>query len=181
MLNKFTLARPYAKAFFSALKEAGQVEQGLKTLQCLSCFVQAPAVMKVVRNNSLSSVVLEDFFRSLVDAVLKLSEIEVLFIHALSEHKRLFVLSEILVLYQDYQSADSKKIFVEVTSAQKLNQDQEKGLLMQLEKRFSKTVVMKQEIAPALLGGLLIRAGNRVIDLTLLGKLKQLEQNLLEV
>ena len=67
---------------------------------------------------------------------------------------------------------------VVVTSAVNLSNAQENGLAQSLEKRLERKVKLNCSVDPTTVGGLLIKAGDLVIDSTLRSKLSRLANTL---
>jgi F-type H+-transporting ATPase subunit delta len=65
-----------------------------------------------------------------------------------------------------------------VVSAVPLEEDQSSRMRDALAKRFESEIELESEIDPGVLGGAVIYAGDQVIDGSLLGRLRRLEQNL---
>ena len=65
-----------------------------------------------------------------------------------------------------------------VVSAVPLEEDQSARLRDALSKRFESEIELENEIDPGVLGGAVIYAGDQVIDGSLLGRLRKLEQSL---
>jgi len=68
---------------------------------------------------------------------------------------------------------------VEVVSAKPLSDSQKKQLTTELTERLKTKVRMAFELDPALLGGILVRAGSRVLDGSVVGRLNLLREKLL--
>ena len=66
-----------------------------------------------------------------------------------------------------------------IESALPMNAEQEQLLKAALEKRFNAQVEVKVEVNPALIAGVVIRAGDQVIDDSALNKLEKMRTRLL--
>jgi F-type H+-transporting ATPase subunit delta len=100
------------------------------------------------------------------------------FIRTLAEHDRLPLIPVIAELYEQHKAEHDRSIVVEVESAFELSDDQQKTLATALTKRLDRTVTPHVTINPALIGGVLIRAGDLVIDGSVRGKLDKLAEAL---
>jgi F-type H+-transporting ATPase subunit delta len=65
---------------------------------------------------------------------------------------------------------------VRISSAVPLTEDEQAALRKKLEARFNQTLDARFEVEPSLLGGVVVRAGDQVIDGSVKGKLKALAQ-----
>lgn len=66
-----------------------------------------------------------------------------------------------------------------VTSAVPLPQEQQAGLVQQLQAKYGKSLVIKFDVDPAILGGLIIRVGDRVLDESVRSRLVAVQQRML--
>ena len=71
-----------------------------------------------------------------------------------------------------------KTLEAEVETAFELSNEQLQTLADALSKRLDRTVNLQQAVNPALIGGVLIRAGDVVVDGSVRGKLSQLAESL---
>ncbi|HEX6291817.1 MAG TPA: ATP synthase F1 subunit delta [Herpetosiphonaceae bacterium] len=66
-----------------------------------------------------------------------------------------------------------------ITSAVPLTPEQQTGLVQQLQAKYSKALVIKFEVDPAILGGLIVRVGDRVLDESVRSRLIAVQQGML--
>lgn len=101
------------------------------------------------------------------------------FLKVLIEKDRINILNEILKdfeeLYYDYK----KLLKVHVTTAFELKEDYREKLVLKLKEVFKEDIVLEVSIDPTIVGGLLIRAKDKIIDATVKGKLDRMKDNLL--
>jgi F-type H+-transporting ATPase subunit delta len=67
------------------------------------------------------------------------------------------------------------EVTAEVTSAHELNADQVRALKAELKAAESRDVKLTQRVDPAILGGLIVKVGSRMIDNSLRTKLQSLK------
>ena len=72
----------------------------------------------------------------------------------------------------------STALAVRVSSAVPLRKKEEEALREKLEARFGQDLSLRFEVEPTLLGGVVLRAGDDVIDGSVKGKLETLKQAL---
>lgn len=65
---------------------------------------------------------------------------------------------------------------VRISSAVPLTEDEQAALRERLEARFNQTLDARFEVEPSLLGGVVVRAGDQVIDGSVKGRLEGLAQ-----
>ena len=100
------------------------------------------------------------------------------FLRVLGEAKRLSLLPDILQEYQQLLAKKNKQKNVLITSAFKLNQSQEEEITEHLKKRYGENLTTKVEIDKNLIGGITIKSGDEVIDLSTKGKLLKLKKQI---
>ena len=66
-----------------------------------------------------------------------------------------------------------------VTSAVPLAQTQQASLVQQLQTKYGKSLVVKFDVDPAILGGLIMRVGDRVLDESVRSRLVAVQQRML--
>ena len=71
------------------------------------------------------------------------------------------------------------RLHVQVTSALALDDAQRSAIRNQLKSAFGKDAVLEESIDAALLGGIVLRIGDKVYDGSVLGKMQQLRQSVL--
>jgi len=109
----------------------------------------------------------------------QLNELGQNFIKVLIVNKRLNVLPEIAVLYNDLRAEAEKTVEAEVISAFPLTDAQQSNLIEGLKKRLGREVSLVSKVDENLLGGAIVRAGDLVIDGSVSGQLSKLETMLL--
>ncbi|MGL4274494.1 MAG: F0F1 ATP synthase subunit delta, partial [Pseudomonas paracarnis] len=100
------------------------------------------------------------------------------FIHVIAENDRLPLLPEIAALFDLYKAEAEKSVDVEVTSAFALNQEQQDKLAKVLSARLNREVRLQASEDASLIGGVVIRAGDLVIDGSIRGKIAKLAEAL---
>lgn len=183
MADNFTIARPYAKAIFAKAEKKDELRDWLQWLQGAALLVKDQQMQSLISNPRLSSQYLAEIFLELVVSLF--SEISQdnqtamkNFISLLCENKRLQLLPDIAVLYANRLAERESTIHVEAIGAQPLVEKQKEELKSALEKRFNANVKIKCSHDESLIGGILIRANNWVMDGTVKGKLSRLSETL---
>ena len=97
---------------------------------------------------------------------------------ALGENDRLELLPTVRDQFEMLKAEAERSIDVEVETAHELSAEQLQTLAAALSKRLDRTVNLQQVVNPALIGGVVIRAGDVVVDGSVRGKLSQLAESL---
>lgn len=177
MENIITTARPYAKALFSIAKKSDDYASWTDVLENLGFIVNDIKVADIIKNPLISREDKAGFVKSLCKT--KLSEKAQNLINLLSKNDRLDIVAGIRDLFEDYKYEALGLIKVTLTSAVKLNNVQQKEYIAGLKDYFNgKEVEAKFICDKSLLGGIVVRAKDTVIDFSLRAKLKRLEEAL---
>ena len=99
------------------------------------------------------------------------------FLQQLAEHERLSLLPNIAELFDDLKADDAEEIHAYVTSAYPLTAEQQ-ALIESRLRRNAGQVVLHVSVDPALIGGAIIKIGDKVVDDSVRGKLQQLKLQL---
>ena len=177
MAELLTLARPYAKAAFAYASEQGATDNWSTALNLLSAAVQEEAFSAYLNRPELTPAEQVSIFAKVLgeDQTAAVSN----FLTLLAENNRLALLPEIQAEYEQLKSQNNNNVDVVIESAFPLSADQEQVLKAALEKRFNSTVSIVVEVNPALIAGVVIRAGDQVIDDSALNKLEKMRTRLL--
>jgi F-type H+-transporting ATPase subunit delta len=176
MSSPTTLSRPYAKAAFE-LARAGDDLAGWDDMLTLAGTIAADDSVAVLLESP--HIGANRVVRMLTDIGGEgFNEKFQGFLSVLGSNNRLPLLPEITVLYRLLRQAAEKRLHVRIVSAVPLEDDQSSRISDALAKRFESEIELESEIDPGVLGGAVIYAGDQVIDGSLLGRLRKLEQNL---
>lgn len=176
MAELATLARPYAKAAFKFAKEQNAATQWSSMLAFSAAAINDGDVSSALDNPQLTADQQADAFIKVCGD--QLNDAGKNFIRQLTQNKRLSVLPQIAALYETLLAEEERKQDVEVTSAYALTADEQNTLKAKLEKKLGKEINLQSSVDKTLVGGVIIRAGDMVIDGSVQGKLQQLSQAL---
>jgi F-type H+-transporting ATPase subunit delta len=101
------------------------------------------------------------------------------FLKVLIEKDRINILSEILRDFEELYYDHKRLLKVQVTTAFELEEDYKERLIVKLKEVFKQDVVIEVSTDPSIVGGLYIRAKDKIIDATVKGKLDKMKDNLL--
>lgn len=174
MAELMTLARPYAKAVFANASDAQDFDKWSKDLQLLSAVLKEESIKKLLTHPSASC---ESKQKLLLDVVgSEIAEPTSRLIVVLAENDRLLVLPLIHELYEELRSHMQKVVDARVVSALELDDKQVALVVESLKKRLNSDIRVTQEIDESLIGGIVIHAGDMVIDGSVKGKISKLAE-----
>ena len=184
MRNTLSIARPYAVAVFSAAKEAKQLPLWSVALKQLAMIMQDQQMQTLLKNPCYTKKQLSDLLVDILHAVsgdglaVAYAQVEN-FIRLLAEKKRLLLLPDILDLFEMDVAKESGYLSLIVTSAYLMSDVQKKETQQKLEKQFNSKCKIEFRVDEKLVGGLLVRSGNWVMDGTISGQLARLKSALI--
>ena len=176
MAEFVTVARPYAKAVFQYALDKGQLAEWSKLLSFAAVVVEDEEMAKVLSKPQLTADQKAELVCSVCSEVL--TDEGRNFIVQLAQNDRLVLFPEISGLFELLKAEQEKSVDVTVSSAYELSEDDKNKLSSSLKNRLGRNVNISCDVDKSLLGGLLIRAGDLVIDGTVRGKLAKLSENL---
>ncbi|MEX2366070.1 MAG: F0F1 ATP synthase subunit delta, partial [Pseudohongiellaceae bacterium] len=98
------------------------------------------------------------------------------FIRILAQHKRLGLTPDIVVLFERLKANQERTVAVDVLTAFPLADEAQQQLAESLKARLQRDVSINSEVDNSLIGGVVLRAGDLVIDGSVRGKLKKLAE-----
>jgi F-type H+-transporting ATPase subunit delta len=171
---QITLARPYAKAIFNHAKSANKVQQWSQWLEYLEVLTTDSKMDAFIRSPKSSKRMVADL---LVDiAGDSIGEEAKNLIELLAMNKRLAIVPDIRALFEQYRADDEGSVNVQVTVAYPLEDDERKTIISALQVALDKKIQIDTTVDPAIIGGIVVRAGDQTIDGSVLGNLKRLEK-----
>ena len=171
-----TIARPYAEAVFAHASESGNLDGWAEQLALLAGLVSDPSLHRVIADPLFGREKLADLLLEICGD--KLDEQGRNLVKLLVQNNRLFVVPEMVEVYQKLKDESQQVLKVHVTSAFALQPAQEKNIADALKARFGREIVITSEKNPEMIGGVHIRAGDTVIDGSVKGRLQQLANEL---
>ncbi|NOT13003.1 MAG: F0F1 ATP synthase subunit delta [Methylococcaceae bacterium] len=171
-----TLARPYAVAAFKRAKDGGTAEKWSKSLAFMSAVLRDQDIVGIVNNpkvgkNRLSALML-DICEGQVD------QEGSNFLKLLVQNSRLALLPAIASIFESLKADDEGYIEVEVLTAYAFTDEARQSFSAKLAKTMNKNIHMNVTVDTSLIGGVLVRAGDKVIDGSIRGQLQQMQRAL---
>jgi len=176
MIELSPLARPYAKAIFSAALDVGNHKTVAKDLALLSAVSQTQEVTRLIEDPELSKDKIAQTIIGLADG--EVDKLANKMLELLADNKRLNLIEAINTSYQELleQHNNTSSIVVNVA-----NQPSEVNKNMIIEKLLSEhgegsNIEFSED--PSIMGGLSIKIGDETLDLSIRGKVKKLVNQL---
>jgi F-type H+-transporting ATPase subunit delta len=175
------VAGRYATALFELAKEQEALEQVAVELtrfnEALDAFED---LTRLVKSPVFSA---EEQGRALA-AILEKLEIEGLtrnFLLLVAKNRRLFATPDMIRAFRAMLARERGETSASVTAAAKLTEAQIAALKQALKAALGKEVMLEERVDPALIGGLVVTVGSRMVDTSLRTKLNSLKIAMKEV
>ena len=172
MQEKTTIARPYAQAVYETASEKNKLKEWSEMLGLLETVVTDSQIKAVLGNPKMDAEALSDFILSVCGDAL--SEAGINLIKVLADARRLAFIPDLRELYEQLRTEAEGTAEVVVSSAYKLTKKQQATISAAMAKRLGRKVEITNDIDDSLIGGIIIRAGDSVIDVSIKGRLKAL-------
>lgn len=169
------LADRYATALFELAEEQKLLDQVAGDLRRLGAMlresgdlrrlVRSPILSRAEQGRAIGALAQEAGFSALTRNFLGL----------VAQNRRLFAVPEMIGAFLARLAARRGEITAEVTAAQELTAAQRDAVTEQLKKAMGSKVAVELRVDPALLGGLVVKVGSRMVDASLRSKLHRLQ------
>ena len=180
MDDTITLARPYAQAAYRQAEREGAVDPWSEGMERLAAVTGDPDLAKLLADPRVPA----DRVTGLVLDVLTeagggdFSGTMTNFVRVLGEGRRLGLGPEIARLFEAERSRRAGRSAVEIISAYELDAPQIELLAQSIGRRLGRDITLETAVDSSLIGGVVIRTGDSVIDASLAGRLRELAQDL---
>jgi F-type H+-transporting ATPase subunit delta len=169
-----TIARNYAEALLVLARKANDLDgwglaingvaSAMEADARLQNFLAAPQV-----SSAQKSAVIGKAFAT------KLPRNMVRFLQKLVQNRRQMLIPHIALEYGNLVDEISGRIHAQVTVSREASEADTNAIAAQLSRAFSKTVVPHVSVNPAILGGIVVKVGDRVLDGSVRKRLKTLK------
>ena len=171
-----TLARPYARAAFEYAGSENDLAGWFEELSLIAAVVADPGVQALLSNPSLTTADQAEQFIALCGD--SLGESRQRFVRVLAENRRLGLAEQIVELFAQLKAQREQLVEVELISAFDIPDAVRDRIAEALARRLEREVSVTGATDSDLIGGVLIRAGDLVIDGSVRGRLNKLAEAL---
>jgi F-type H+-transporting ATPase subunit delta len=176
MQEKLTIARPYALAAYGFAAENNDVPAWSAMLNGLAEAVVHPDLEPLIDHTRVTSTQLQEILGEILGSLL--NEKRVNFVSALLDAERLELAPEIAELFERQKAASEGVVDVRVETAFAMSDAEQERLAKAMHERLGKDCEVTTTVNADLIGGAIIRVRDSVIDISLKGRLRALEQRL---
>jgi len=175
MSDLTTIARPYAKAAFDFAVEKQQLTQWSEMLAFAAEVTNNEQINELL-TGSASAEKLAEIFIAICGE--QFDEFGQNLLKVMAENGRLQALPDVFEQFVALKKEFEKNVDVEIISATELSEQQLSDISSKLEQRLERKVQLNCSVDETLLGGVVIRAGDLVIDNSARGRLNRLSDAL---
>ena len=176
MIELSPLARPYAKAIFTAALDDGKHELVAQDLALLSAVSQTREVASLIQDPQLSKEKIANTIIGLADG--EVGDLSNKMLELLADNKRLNLIEAINVSYQELLEQYNKTSSILVNVADQPSEDNKKIITEKLLAEHGEGSNIEFSKDPSIMGGLSIKIGDETLDLSIRGKVKKLVNQL---
>ena len=169
MAETVTIARPYAEAAFKLAHEVNRLEPWSQMLELLELVVGDAEVARCVGDPNVSAQQMESLILGVCGE--RLDGAGRNFVQVLVHNDRLALMPEIRAMFEALRLAQEGVVEAEIYSAFAIDDAQVAQLVNKLESKYQRKVSAQVIVDPALIGGIKIVVGDKVVDATVRGKL----------
>ena len=156
-----TIARPYVQAAFEVAQKQADLKSWSEMLQVMAELMSNEEIRAAVASPRVKSSQIEELMLQLAG---KLNKEQGNFVRILAQGGRLNVVAEIAELFEMLRAEAEKSAQVTVSSEFELSAEQQAKIAAALKARLGTEVKLSCTVDKGLLGGIVIRMGDKVID-----------------
>lgn len=177
-MEKKYVARPYAKAIFEIAITHNRLDEWSKFLQILQDLCAQSAIINIYENPTINN-------QEVIDVIIKAltgvsDQMQLNFVKVLIDANRLKSLRTIIKVFNTLVSEHLHTKDVEVITYSELSPALTKALLVKLQDKLGiSDVKLKCTVEPKILGGIIIKLGDYVIDGSVISKIHNMYNKLL--
>ncbi len=173
------VARRYAQAFFAIAQEKDLVDKLEEELKTVVETIEENRELKLVVYHQLISpeekkAIMEKVFSQ------EISEITVNFLGIVIDKYRAPYIPAIYEEFVTYANESRNMADAQVKTSSKLSDDDLEMIKGKLAAVTGKTIRLQPEVDPGLIGGVVVRIGDKIIDGSIAGRLAKLKETLLQ-
>jgi len=171
-----TAARPYAKAVYDTARETGTLESWSDALANLSMVASDPQVKERLDSPDLAAAQKGELLIQVLADRLTVQQQNL--VRLMAENGRLKLMPSVAEQFEAARAKAENKIEAEVISAFALSDDQIEALVTTLKNKLGCDITLTTSVDESLIGGVLIKAGDTIIDASMKSQLDSLALSL---
>jgi F-type H+-transporting ATPase subunit delta len=170
----------YATALFELARDEKSIDAVTADLDKFSTMlVESPELKRLVRSPVFGAEVQTKALAAVL-AKAGMSGISANFLKLLAANRRLFVVADVIRAYRALVANFKGEATAEVTVAEALNDKNLEALKAALKSVTGKDVTLNVNVDPAIIGGLVVKLGSRMVDSSIRTKLNSIKHAMKE-
>lgn len=175
-MRPVAIARNYADTLFALASDSGDIEEWGQLIEATAAAMMAPSIESVLMSPRVTrEQKIAIFSAALSDAPKRF----VLFITAVIRRGRQLLIGSIADEYRDLTDQKLGRVRAGVTLSREFDDAMKADMVAKMSEAIGKEVIAGFAVDPAILGGAVIRIGDRIYDGSVRRKLGRLRQELL--
>ena len=168
-------AKRYAQAAFELARDKGELDAWERDLRAVGAVLQTAGVEAFLASVRAPNQAKETFLQRVLEQP---SPLVWNFLRLLNERKRLALLPQIIDVFQALVDDEKGVASAQVVTAVEMNDDERNAIARRLSQLTGKQVQVEAHTDPEMLGGMVARIGDRLIDGSTRNKLIALKRQL---
>lgn len=177
-MSVFRVSSRYAKALIDLTNEHGDLDEVKEDIEQISTILKANSELQAVLKNPIIKI---DKKQSIMKALFSdkvkpeiLSFFEIMVRKGRSD----LIYATTLEFVREYNELRNI-VHAEVVSASTLSPENSDAIKQQISEQINAQVILTNKVDPSLIGGVVVKVGDRQVDVSLSGKLNKLERYLI--
>lgn len=167
----------YALSLYEVAKDGGMVERFMNELnQCAEVFGTYPDYLKLLTTPSIPLAEKQDTLKKVFEG--RVHDYVLNFLMLLTEKRRIGLIAEIRKAYQDQYYFEENIAEVVAVTASPMAEDLQTKLCAKMCAVTGKKVILKNEVDPSIIGGIVVRIENRQVDTSVKTRLAEIAQQM---
>lgn len=171
-----SVAAPYASALYAAAREAGRVDAVDRDLAAIAeAVADDPLLMRALANPAIPAEQKRNVLHAILDGADPLVRQT---LDVMLEHRRLHLVGGLQDDFAERVRRDHNALAVELTTAVPIDDATAKRLEEQLAAATGSSIAMERTVDPSIIGGVVLRVRDRIVDASLRRRLDLLGRQL---
>lgn len=171
-----TIARPYAVAAWKHAVSDSKQDLWSEMLDFMATVVSNDAMSAIVKDPRVDADTLAGLMLEICGG--RINDVADAFVRLLVDNGKLSLMPEIAEVYSELQAEAGGAVQAKLIAAYPVNAKFEQAISSAMKKRLDREVTFTTDIDKSLLGGVIIRAGDMVIDASVRGQIEALAADL---
>ena len=170
-------AKKYAQAIFDVAKNKGIIEIVYENLEFVEETIDISLELKELLENPTISLIKK---KEILEALFKdkIKEDTLNFLYVIVDKNRINIISSIVYVYKELIEEYKDIIKAQVVSAVEIKEETKDRLKKELDKKLKKDVKIDYFIEEEIIGGLIIKLGDKIIDGSVRRKIEEIKNKI---